>query len=104
VFQNSEFRDFLLKGIKDEQLSDADTEARNVNSGDLMMQNVAPYITSKFSRMLQDTLLRRIVGHGAMALNFREIMDSGRVVIIKQNPWFRPAVFAMGSQRTRRRK
>lgn len=83
LFQNSKFRDFLLEGVNDEQLRDAVREAQHVNSGDWKMENIAPYITSKFSRMLQDTLLRRIVGHGDMALNFRNIMDSGKIVVIK---------------------
>jgi hypothetical protein len=83
LFQNPKFRAFLLEGVNDEQLRDAVREAQNVISGDWKMENIAPYITSKFSRMLQDTLLRRIVGHGDMALDFRNIMDSGKIVVIK---------------------
>jgi hypothetical protein len=83
LFQNSRFRKFLLEGGTDKQLRDAVKEAENVSGGDWQMNNLSPYITSKFSRFLQDTLLRRILGHGDMALNFRSIMDTGKVVVIK---------------------
>ncbi len=44
---------------------------------------MAPYVNSKLARFYQDSLLRRVVGDGRMALNFREIMDSGKIVVFR---------------------
>jgi len=69
--------------LQDDDVKDAIEEANRVSGGDLRLENVAPYVTSKLNRFLQDTQLRRIVGHGNMALDFRDIMDSGKIVVFK---------------------
>jgi len=83
VFRNHSFRKYLESDLEDDDVKDAIEEASRVSGGDLKLENVAPYVTSKLNRFLQDTQLRRIVGHGDMALDFRAIMDSGKIVIFK---------------------
>jgi hypothetical protein len=83
VFRSPNFRKFLVADSQDDDVKDAIEEANRVSGGDLRLENVAPYVTSKLNRFLQDTQLRRIVGHGDMALDFREILDSGKIVVFK---------------------
>jgi hypothetical protein len=83
VLRNRAFRGHLKSLIKDDEVLDAIEEAERVSSGDLTFANLAPYVTSKFNRFLQDAHLRRIVGHGTMAINFREAMDSGKIIVFK---------------------
>lgn len=83
VYLSAAFRRHLASLIDDEQVKDFVAESERVSYGDGKLENLAPYITNKFGRFLQDTLLRRIVGHGSMALDFRRIIDEGKVVILK---------------------
>jgi hypothetical protein len=83
VFRSPSFRKYLLDQSTDADVRAAILEANRVTSGDHRLENIAPYITSKLTRFLQDTQVRRIVGHGRMALDFREIMDRGRIVVFK---------------------
>ena len=83
VLRSRAFRDHLKSLLEDEEVKDAIEEGENVCSGEMTLANMAPYINSKFNRFLQDTQLRRIVGQGTMALNFREAMDSGKIIVFK---------------------
>ncbi len=82
VLRDRNLRAFLKSLTDDEEVSGAATEAEKA-SGEYTLANVAPYVNSKFSRFLQDSTLRRIIGHGRMSLDFREVMDSGKVLIVK---------------------
>ncbi len=83
VLRNPKFRAHLLSRLRDEEVIDAVEEADRVTSSEYSLRNIAPYVNSKFARFLQDTQLRRIIGHGKMALNFRHAMDSGKIVVFK---------------------
>jgi hypothetical protein len=71
VYLIKEFREFLLNRSQDDQVRDFIAEIQRVR-GENELANLAPYITNKLARFLQDRHLRRIVGHGAMALNFTD--------------------------------
>ena len=83
VLRDAAFRKYLLSTLEDDEVKDAIEEANRVSYGEAKLENIAPYINSKLNRFIQDTQLRRIVGHGQMTLNFREVIDSGRVVLFK---------------------
>ena len=83
AFRSPSFRKYLLNQSTDGEVRAAILEANRVSYGDHKLENIAPYITSKLTRFLQDTQVRRIVGHGGMALEFREIMDRSRIVVFK---------------------
>jgi hypothetical protein len=83
VYLSAAFRHYLADHIEDEQVKDFLAEAERISYGEAKLENLAPYITNKFGRFLQDTLLRRIIGHGDLALDFVEILDQGKVVILK---------------------
>ena len=83
LFLSEPFRRFLAADIEDEQLRDFVTESERVSYGDSKLENLAPYITNKLGRFLHDHLLRRMLGHGAMALNFSDILQHGWVVVMK---------------------
>src|SRR5262249_31962424 len=77
------FRQRLLETTQDQQVRDFVRELEKVGYGDHRPENIAPYITAKLSRFVQDSMLRRVFGHGSMALNFRAIMRQGGVLIVK---------------------
>jgi hypothetical protein len=81
-FRSDDFRQYLIRRTQDAQLEDFVEEAEAV-SGDHSLRNLAPYITSKFTRFLQDELLRRIVGHGDMRLDWQQILNEQKVLLLK---------------------
>jgi len=83
VYLSAAFRHYLADHIQDEQVKDFLAEAERIAHGETKLENLAPYITNKFGRFLQDTLLRRIIGHGDLALDFVGILDQGKVMILK---------------------
>jgi len=83
VFRSPSFRKYLLDQSTAYDVNAAIREADRVTYGDHKLENLAPYITSKFNRFLQDSQVRRIVGHGRMALDFRTMMDEGHIVVFK---------------------
>jgi len=82
LYQRREFRRYLVSRSKQEQLRDFVEELEGA-SGDASLHNLAPYVTSKFSRFLHDQLLRRIVGHGDLNLDFHSILSQRKVLIVK---------------------
>jgi len=82
LYQNRAFRRYLVSRSRDEQLTDFVKELEAAD-GELSLENMAPYVTSKFTRFLQDQVLRRIVGHGEMRLAFPSILENQHVLIIK---------------------
>jgi hypothetical protein len=83
VLRDATFRKYLSSRLKDEEVKDAIEEGSRVSFSEMKFENMAPYVNSKLNRFTQDAQLRRIVGHGKMALNFRELMDTGKIVIFK---------------------
>ncbi len=52
------------------------------NQSDFHKSEVLDYITSKFGRFVTDHLVRNIIGQSQNALNFSEIMDNGRILLV----------------------
>lgn len=51
-------------------------------SGEASLANMAPYITSKFGNFISNDYMRPIIGQVKSAFNFREIMDSGKILLV----------------------
>ena len=67
--QNVVVRDFWIK------------EAEKAG-GDAALANVVPYITSKFNTFIANDFMRPIIGQSKSALNFREVMDNKKILIV----------------------
>ena len=76
------FRRWLLKTVTDPQVIDFVKELEKTD-GDAKLQNLSPYITSKFSRFTNDTTLKRIVGQSHTAFDFDDILNSEKIFLIK---------------------
>jgi hypothetical protein len=80
-FIDKRFRKYLKSTVDDIQMHDFLKQAEEAG-GDADMRNVAPYITSKFAR-LKDITLSRILGQSCTKFSFEEIMDQGKIFLIK---------------------
>jgi hypothetical protein len=80
-FTDKQFRNYLKDSVDDLQLHDFLKQAEAV-CGDASMQNVTPYIISKFARF-RDITLTRIIGQTSTKFSFEGIMDQGKIFLIK---------------------
>lgn len=81
-YLDEDFRHWLMKTMSDQQVLDFVREMEAAR-GEACMQNMSPYVTSKFSRFVNDTTLRRIIGQGRSQIDFDEVMNSGRILLVK---------------------
>ncbi len=51
-------------------------------TGDREKQEMIPYFSAKFGPFITNTVMRNIIGQSKSAFNIREIMDSGKVLLI----------------------
>jgi hypothetical protein len=58
------------------------TEAEEAG-GETALANVAPYISSKFSRFINDVTLQRIIGQEETSFDCDEIMNEGKIFLVK---------------------
>lgn len=81
-YTDTDFRHRLMESINDQQVIDFIKEAEAAG-GDTKLANIAPYVTSKFGRFVNDTTLKNIVGQDETSFNFDEIMRDGKICLIK---------------------
>jgi len=81
-FSDREYRHWLMDSMDDQQASDFIREAENAG-GDASIANVAPYITSKFARFINDAALQLIVGQEETSFDFEDIMATGKICLVK---------------------
>ncbi len=76
------FRKWLMKRIDDHITTDFIKELEKTG-GDASLNNLAPYITSKFGRFVHDITLMNIIGQEQTSFNFDEIMAEGKIFLVK---------------------
>lgn len=76
------FRRWLLNSMEDQQVRDFVAEAEEVG-GECTLKNISPYVSSKFGRFVNDTTLKRIVGQEKSSIDFDEIMNTGKILLVK---------------------
>lgn len=81
LYIEEDFRAWLKQTIRDPQVHDFLDELERTG-GEASLNNLAPYITSKFSRFVNDSCLRRIIGQEHTPFDFREIMDEGKILLV----------------------
>lgn len=81
-YLDDNYRKKLLEGVKDQQIIDFVNELERTG-GDASLQNLSPYITSKFSRFIQDSTLKRIIGQEKTGFDFDRIMNDGKIFLVK---------------------
>lgn len=82
VFEDRDFRKYLKQNCRNEAVVSFWEKQAEAAGGDVSLSNVAPYITSKLNQFVHNALLRPIIGQPKSSINFREIMDSGRILLV----------------------
>jgi hypothetical protein len=81
VFADKDFRDLKLSHCPNPVIVQFWTKIAEAAQGDPSLENIAPYITSKFDVFLANDIMRPIVAQERSAFNFREIMDGKKIFL-----------------------
>jgi GTPase SAR1 family protein len=82
VFTDAEFRKRKLARARNPAVIDFwEKEAVKVG-GEASLQNMTPYITSKFNNFIANDYVRPIIGQQKSAFNFRGAMDEGKIILV----------------------
>ena len=82
VFEDRDFRKFLKKGCKNTLVTSFWEKQAEMAGGDASLSNVAPYVTSKLNQFVHNALLRPIIGQPRSTINFRNIMDRSKILLV----------------------
>ncbi len=82
VFTDVEFRKRLLEKTTNPTVIDFWNKEAAKAGGDASLANMTPYITSKFNNFIANDYMRPIIGQPISSLNFRKIMDEGKILLI----------------------
>jgi hypothetical protein len=82
IFSDPAYRNRKLARIKNPVVIDFWEKEATKAGGEASLANMTPYITSKFTTFIANDYMRPIVGQPKSAFNFREAMDSGKIILV----------------------
>jgi hypothetical protein len=82
VLADEEFRRYKLAHCTNPIVRDFWMKEAEKAGGEASLANMVPYITSKLTTFISNDMMRPIIAQQKSTLNFRELMDSGKIVLI----------------------
>jgi hypothetical protein len=82
VLSDKEFRDYKLSRSSNIVVNTFWQKIAEKAGGESSLANMVPYVTSKFDTFLANDIMRPIIAQEQSAFNFREVMDSGKILLI----------------------
>jgi hypothetical protein len=82
VFVDKKFRDYKLSRCANPLVKTFWRDVAEKAGGDASLQNIVPYISSKFDSFLSNDIMRPIVSQEHSAFKLRDIMDSRKILLI----------------------
>jgi hypothetical protein len=82
VLANKEFREQKLAKSMNPVINQFWQEIATKAGGDAALENIVPYITNKFDDFTANDFIRPIVGQQESSFNFREVMDTKKILLI----------------------
>ncbi|MCX6787877.1 MAG: DUF87 domain-containing protein [Candidatus Kaiserbacteria bacterium] len=82
VLSNKEFREQKLAKSMNPIINQFWNDIATKASGDSQLENIVPYITNKFDDFTANDFIRPIVGQQESSFNFREVMDTKKILLI----------------------
>ncbi|MFA6183579.1 MAG: type IV secretion system DNA-binding domain-containing protein [Parcubacteria group bacterium] len=82
VLADEEFRKMKLSHCNNPVVRDFWIKEAEKAGGEAALANMVPYITSKLTTFISNDLMRPIIAQQKSALNFRSIMDEGKILLI----------------------
>jgi hypothetical protein len=82
IFSSPDFRKLKLSKCKNEMIKSFWRDVAEKAGGDASLQNMVPYITSKFDNFLTNEIMRPIICQQKSAFNFRDIIDNQKIFLV----------------------
>ncbi len=82
VLADKEFRALKLSRCTNPIVVQFWREVAEKAGGEASLQNMVPYITSKFDNFLSNDIMRPIISQQHSSLNFRDIMDTKKILLV----------------------
>ena len=82
IFEDKDYRRFLLDRCYSSVVKSFWLKQAERAGGEAALENMSPYICSKLNQFTTNALLRPIIGQSKSTLNFREAMDSGKIILV----------------------
>ncbi len=82
VLADEKFRALKLSKCKNPTVIDFWTKEAEKAGGEAALANMVPYITSKLTAFLSNDLMRPIISQQKSTINFREVMDDKKILLI----------------------
>jgi len=82
ILINPDFRKSLLEKTPNPMVKEFWEKEAEKAGGELALANVAPYINSKLNPFLANDLVRPIISQKKSSINFRNVMDEEKILII----------------------
>ena len=83
VLTDEKFRAEMLKNCHNEPVKKFWEEEAQKAGGDAALENIAPYITSKFSNFISNDYVRPIISQPRSSFSFRKAMDDGKMLFVR---------------------
>lgn len=81
VLSVASYREEKLRACKNPVVVQFWKEIAQKAQGESSLENIVPYITSKFDTFLSDEIMRPIISQKTSVFNFRDIMDSKKIFL-----------------------
>jgi len=82
VLSDEEFRKMKLAKCQNPIVIDFWTKEAEKAGGEAALANMVPYITSKLTTFIANDMMRPIIAQQKSTINFREIMDNKKILLI----------------------
>jgi hypothetical protein len=82
LLSNKSFREQKLARCTNPLVVQFWTEVAGKAGGEGKLENVVPYIVSKFDNFLSNDIMRPVIGQQHSTFNFREIMDNKKILLV----------------------
>lgn len=82
VLSDKAFREYKLSRSTNPIVKNFWKEVAEKAGGDASLQNMVPYITSKFDNFLANDIMRPIIAQEKSAFNFRQVMDEEKILLV----------------------
>lgn len=82
VLSNAQFRNYKLAHSNNPVVNQFWNEIASKAEGEASLQNIVPYITNKFDDFTSNDFMRPIIGQQNSSFNFREVMDSKKILLV----------------------
>ena len=82
VLSDPEFRKYKLSKCKNYTVVNFWEKEAEKAGGEAALANMVPYITSKLTQFISNDTMRPIIGQQKSSINFREIMDNKKILLV----------------------